>query len=330
VAGAERARGLTQQLITFAKGGDPQKRIMKIDELVRDTVNFVLSGANVVPYLKVDDDIWMCNIDPGQIEQVLANFVVNARQAMPDGGKVSVTVRNVPAAEAEARGFDSRDYVEIDVHDDGEGINPEVISKIFDPYFTTKKDGLGLGLAISYSIINRHNGHISVESEPGCGATFRVLLPAVKQRVAAQVNPSADAKLTKSHKVLLMEDEPMVGEVIITMLELLNCRASHALDGETAIELYKQAQADGDPYDVVILDIIVPNGMGGKETSEHLLRIDSSARLIISSAYSNNPLMAEYAANGFAGCIAKPYSKKELEAVLKMVLESGGGVSGAA
>jgi len=321
VAGAGRARGLTQQLITFSKGGEPRKNVFKLTDLVQETVGFVLTGSNVTLNINIDNALWSCNADAGQIEQVVANLAVNAKQAMPEGGVLHISVDNLSAEEAEKKGFDAVDYIEMTVRDEGCGIPKDVIPKIFDPYFTTKSKGSGLGLAISYSIIKRHEGHINVESEQGKGTSFRILLPAVIEKVVKNIPKPKTAKLARSYKILLMEDEPMVGDVIKIMLEMQKCRASVALDGVEAIEMYKTARGTDDPYDAVILDIIVPNGMGGKEASCKLLELDPDAKLIISSAYSDDPLMAKYAENGFMGCIAKPYTCSELEVVLKSVLE---------
>lgn len=316
-----RARGLTRQLITFSKGGEPQKHVVKIDKLVQDTVSFVLTGSNVTANVDIPKDLWLTEVDSGQIEQVLANLIVNANQAMPDGGMVHVSLKNINTESAQKRRLENRCFVEITVSDKGCGIPAGVIPLVFDPYFTTKQEGSGLGLATSYSIIKKHKGHITVESEIDVGSTFHVLLPAISQKLANKKPTATTAKLTQSYNVLLLEDDLMVGPVIEIMLETINCRCTWTKDGVETIEKYSAARESKEPFDIVILDIIVPNGMGGKEASQKLLELDPNITMIISSAYSNDPLMAEYAENGFKECIAKPYNHSELERVLKSILE---------
>jgi PAS domain S-box-containing protein len=321
VAAASRARGLTRQLITFSKGGQPNKRTVKLAGLVRDTVAFVLTGSNVTPLIEVVDELWLTRIDAGQIEQVLTNLVVNAKQAMPGGGQIRISLANVDADTALARGLDPLKYVELTIHDDGAGIPADIISDVFDPYFTTKKEGTGLGLATSFSIVSKHEGHIFAESELRQGATFRVLLPAMVEEIPVEESKADASKLSRPYRILLMDDDPMVSTVIKIMLERLNCRASVANEGKEALQMYARALASDAPFDATILDLIVPAGMGGQEAAEKLLELDPYAKLIISSAYSNDPLMSEHAAHGFRGCLAKPYDQHDLEHVLKAVLE---------
>ena len=321
VAAAGRARGLTRQLITFSKGGQPQKRTVKLAGTVRETVSFILTGSNITSDIVVPDDLWVVHVDTGQIEQVLTNLVVNSKQAMPDGGTIHAHLANIPPEVAAEKGMEPQPFIELAIRDEGIGISADVLPRVFDPYFTTKQDGSGLGLATSYAIVTKHGGHIVVDSKLNAGTTFHVYLPAIDGESSTETSKSGSDKLTRPYNILLMDDEPMVAEVIKVMLERLKCRSSWAKDGEEAIRMYAHAGTTDDPFDAVILDIIVPAGMGGKEAAENLLEIDTSARLIVSSAYSNDPLMAEHKENGFRGCLAKPYNHHELEQVLKMVLE---------
>jgi len=324
VAAAGRARGLTRQLITFSKGGQPQKRTVKLAGTMRETMSFVLTGSNVSADVDVPDDLWMANVDTGQIEQVVTNLVVNAKQAMPDGGMIHAQLVNVTAEDAAEKGMDRRPFIELTIRDEGVGISADILPRVFDPYFTTKQDGSGLGLATSYAIVTKHGGHILVDSQPNVGTTFHVYLPAIDEEGSTEGSKSGSVKLSRPYNILLMDDEPMVAEVIKVMLERLKCRASWAKDGDEAVRMYARASTTDDPFDAVILDIIVPAGMGGKEASKKLLEMDASARLVVSSAYSNDPLMAEHKQNGFRGCLAKPYNHHELEHVLKTVLEPDG------
>ncbi len=324
VAAAGRARGLTRQLITFSKGGQPQKRTVKLAGTVRETVSFVLTGSNVTADIAVPDDLWLAHVDTGQIEQVLTNLVVNAKQAMPDGGVIHAHLANVLTEEAEERGMPRQPFVEVAIRDEGPGISADILPNVFDPYFTTKQEGSGLGLATSYAIVSQHGGHVTVDSQLGAGSTFRMYLPAAVEQGKTESKDSHSGELSRSYNILLMDDEPMVAEVIKVMLERLKCRASWAKDGEEAVRMYAKASTTDDPFDAVILDIIVPAGMGGKGASKELLKMDPSAKLIVSSAYSNDPLMAEHKENGFRACLAKPYNHRELEKVLIAILEPDG------
>lgn len=326
-AAAGRARGLTRQLITFSKGGQPQMRTVNLVGTVRESVSFVLTGSNITSDISVPDDLWLAHVDTGQIEQVLTNLVVNAKHAMPDGGTIYVHLANVAPEAAVELGMARQRFIELSIRDEGVGISADVLPRVFDPYFTTKQEGIGLGLATSYSIVMKHGGHLMVDSQIGEGSTFHVYLPALEKESPAERAHAGSAKLTRPYHILLMDDEPMVAEVIKVMLERLKCRASWAKDGQEAVRMYARASHTDDPFDAVILDIIVPAGMGGKEAATKLLEIDPNARLIVSSAYSNDPLMAEHKTHGFRGCLAKPYNHHELEQVLKTVLEPDGAAS---
>jgi len=321
IAASERARRLTQQLITFSKGGLPQKQIVKIDKLVRNIVQFVLTGSNITADINITKNLWLSEVDPGQIEQVLTNLIVNAKQAMPDGGVLHINIVNIDKDTSLKYKMEKRRFIEITIRDEGSGIDEKIIPLIFDPYFTTKREGSGLGLATSHSIIKKHDGHITIETDADSGATFHIFLPAILETIVDKNDSLDSVKLSQKYNILLMEDDLLVGPVIKIMLEALQCYATWAKDGSEAIKMYAKAMNSKEPFDAVILDIIVPAGMGGKEASRKLIELDSNANLIISSAYSDDPLMAEYNENGFKACIAKPYNYHELEQVLKSVLE---------
>ncbi|MCK5405722.1 MAG: response regulator, partial [Desulfobulbaceae bacterium] len=268
-----RARDLTQQLITFSKGGAPLMRSASIEEIIRDTAQFVLQGANVSSSFSFADDLWLCEIDEGQVSQVISNLVINANQAMSEGGVISIAAENMTVGKGANLPLKQGKYVKITVADHGEGISPENLPKIFDPYFSTKQAGSGIGLATSYSIIRRHRGLVTVESVLGDGTTFYIYLPASDAKSVAQ--GSEVTGLTKGKgRILVMDDEEIVREVVEQMLVYLGYEVVFVADGSQAIERYRESRESGASFDLVILDLTVPGGMGGKETMEHLLKID--------------------------------------------------------
>ena len=314
-----RARDLTQQLITFSKGGAPLMRSASIEEIIRDTAQFVLQGANVSSSFSFADDLLLCEIDEGQVSQVISNLVINANQAMPEGGIISIAAENMTVGKGANLPLKQGKYVKITVADHGEGISPENLPKIFDPYFSTKQAGSGIGLATSYSIIRRHRGLVTVESVLGDGTTFYIYLPASDAKSVAQ--GSEVTGLTKGKgRILVMDDEEIVREVVEQMLVYLGYEVVFVADGSQAIERYRESRESGASFDLVILDLTVPGGMGGKETMEHLLKIDPEVKVLVSSGYSTDPVMAEYRKFGFSGVIGKPYEIKTLGDALSLVL----------
>ena len=314
-----RARDLTQQLITFSKGGAPLMRSASIEEIIRDTAQFVLQGANVSSSFSFADDLWLCEIDEGQVSQVISNLVINANQAMSEGGVISIAAENMTVGKGANLPLKQGKYVKITVADHGEGISPENLPKIFDPYFSTKQAGSGIGLATSYSIIRRHRGLVTVESVLGDGTTFYIYLPASDAKSVAQ--GSEVTGLTKGKgRILVMDDEEIVREVVEQMLVYLGYEVVFVADGSQAIERYRESRESGASFDLVILDLTVPGGMGGKETMEHLLKIDPEVKVLVSSGYSTDPVMAEYRKFGFSGVIGKPYEIKTLGDALSLVL----------
>ena len=319
---AMRAKDLTQQLLTFARGGAPVRKAASLVRLLREGVNFALTGSPIECSLMVEDGLWLADVDEGQINQVIHNLVLNARQAMPLGGRIDVRAENLPLRKGERlHGLPARApaYVRITVRDRGVGIPEEYIGKIFDPYFTTKQKGSGLGLATAYSIITNHDGYIFVESPPGEGTTFTLYLPASGENEAT-ASAGTREPLPGKGKILVMDDETVLREMIGDMLDFLGYSCEGAKSGEEAIEMYQRAREAGEPFDALIVDLTVPGGMGGKEALRRLREIDPDVKCIVSSGYSNDPIMADYQAHGFVAVIAKPYQISQLGDVLHDVL----------
>ncbi len=307
----ERAKDLTLQLLTFSKGGAPLKRVIALEQVIRDSASLALRGTGVKWTFHGAPDLWSVDADAGQLVQVFNNLFINACQAMPGGGILTITAANVRVTAADALPLAPGNYLRITVADQGSGISPENLRKIFDPYFTTKEQGSGLGLAVTYSVIRNHGGHIFVESEAGIGTTFTLFLPAAD--TAAQVSePAAEARWAGSGRVLLMDDEESVLQVGREMLTELGYQVTTARDGAAAVALFAQARDAGNPFTLVVLDLTIPGGMGGKEVIGHIRRLDPVVWAIVSSGYSNDPVMAEYVAHGFNAVVAKPYRVAEL------------------
>ena len=316
-----RATNLTRQLLTFAKGGEPVKETASLDNVIRDSANFVLHGENVASRFDIPEDLWLVDIDRGQISQVIQNIVLNAGQAMPEGGTVKISCANVPAAESRdlSLPIDGRS-VKISIEDTGIGIPPKAIDKIFDPYYSTKHHGSGLGLSICHSIITQHGGHIEVASEPGVGTTFTIYLPASEKTRDLVVEPDVSAESRTGAKIMVMDDEEMVRKIAGKMLTHLGHEVETAVDGQEAIELYRQAREAGAGFDLVIMDLTIPGGMGGKEAVQKILAIDPEAKVVVSSGYSNDPILADYTTYGFCAAIGKPYKTDELGQLINQVL----------
>jgi len=315
-----RAAALTQQLLTFSRGGAPVKKTALLGDIVKESTGFALSGSNVKCRHYIDKDLWPCSVDSGQISQVINNLVINADQAMPEGGVIEIRVKNVVVSSKDALPLEEGKYVRVTVKDQGIGISKQHISKIFDPYYTTKQKGSGLGLATCYSIVVRHDGHIAVESEPGVGTSFHIYLPATPGRVRKKGKEKGKAALPAG-RVLVMDDEPTVLEAAVLVLESLGQEAQGAADGSEAVKLYKRAMKSGKPFDAVILDLTVPGGMGGRETVEKLQKIDPEIKAIVSSGYSNDPVMANFKEYGFSAVVSKPYQIEEMKNVLHTVMK---------
>lgn len=314
-----RARDLTQQLLTFSKGGMPVKKTASIQELLQEWVQFALRGSNVKSEFRIQDDLWHADIDQGQVSQVVHNLVINADQAMPNGGRIHVSAENHTEIDGRALSLALGRYVKISVTDEGVGISPEHLEKIFDPYFTTKKKGTGLGLATSYATTRRHGGHIAVDSEVGIGTTFSMYLPA-SDNCPERPHQSSCAIQEGRGRILVMDDEPSIRDVASQMLLSLGYEVSTSKDGSEAINLYKRSKDGGEPFDAVIMDLTVPGGMGGKEAIGRLRDLDPQIKAIASSGYCNDPIMGDFREYGFAGVLAKPYSATEMNEVLRELI----------
>ncbi|RMG46508.1 MAG: PAS domain S-box protein [Acidobacteria bacterium] len=314
-----RARDLTQQLLTFAKGGAPIKETASIEHLIADTAEFALRGSNVRCDMKLPEDLWPVEVDEGQMSQVIQNLIINADQAMPQGGVLRIEAENVTVSSGGDLPLPPGKYVKVSFTDQGVGIPEEHLSKVFDPFFTTKQKGSGLGLATAYSVIKRHGGHITVKSTLGRGTTFTLYLPASEKPLPREVTSREEAPVGRG-RVLLMDDEAFIRDVGSQMLTYLGYEVDVARDGNEAIALYREKKERGEPYDVVIMDLTVRGGMGGREAIKKLLAFDPQARAIVSSGYSNDPIMAEYARYGFRGVVAKPYKLQDLSRVLHQVM----------
>jgi len=310
-----RAQGLTHQLLTFSRGGKPVKDVIRIGEMLRDATKFALHGSNVSCRFQIAKDLWPVEVDRGQIDQVLNNLVINADQAMADGGQLQVRAENVELKQGEVPSLKAGRYVKVEVEDEGGGIPGEHLEKIFDPYFTTKQKGRGLGLASAYSIVKKHSGSIQAVSELGRGTTFIVYFPASKEEPKEKM--MGEDVITGEGRVLLMDDEEIIRQMAARLIGKLGYEVVTALDGKEAVEKYKKAQRAGRPFGVVILDLTVKGGMGGEEALERLKGIDPEVKAIVSSGYSSDSVMSDYKAAGFAGMIAKPYSLAKISQVLK-------------
>lgn len=316
-----RAKELTQQLLTFSKGGDPVKETSSLESVIKESANFVLSGDKVACSYKIPDDLWLVDIDKGQISQVIQNIVINASQAMPEGGSISICCENLLSVEKKNPLLTHGKYVEISIQDNGIGIPENLIDKIFDPYFTTKQKGSGLGLAICQSIIRKHGGDIFVQSSQGDGSAFFIYLPASDKPETISDSITETPKSSVQARILVMDDDEMVRNVAERMLSRLGNEVFLAKDGDEAIRLYQAAIDSGEPIQLVIMDLTIPGGMGGKEAVQEILKIDQKAKVIVSSGYSNDPVMAKFKDYGFSAAIIKPFQLQELTRVIKHVLE---------
>ena len=312
----ERAQGLTRQLLTFSRGGAPQRRHTRLQDLIEPTVALSLSGTKVNWTCDLADDLWTADIDPGQIEQVLSNLLINAGQAMPDGGTVCVRARN---RELPDDAGDATRYAVIEIQDHGCGISADDRERIFEPYFTTKDTGSGLGLAIAFSIVKRHGGRLDVVSEPGRGSIFSLALPATVGE-PVRILPEAAARLATGGRILVLDDDEQIRNVVEAMLKRMGFEAALTSDGHQTVAAFAAAVEASDPFRAVIVDLTIPGGMGGEEVLPELRRIDSSVPVIVASGYSHSGVMAAYRDHGFNGCLAKPYDNLQLARVLADVL----------
>lgn len=315
---AWRARDLTQQLLTFSRGGSPIKRVSSVKQLLIDSASFVLAGTDIKPEFSIADDLCDADIDEGQISQVIHNLVINARESMAGCGIIKISAENFACGAGESL-ISGGDFIKIRIEDYGSGITSSVLPNIFDPFFTTKSAGAGLGLSVSYSIIKKHGGDIKVSSIEGSGTVFEILLPASAEKYIQSINTEIK-KPAATGRILVMDDEELILDITKKMLCKIGYITETAKSGEETISLYKEARENGMPYDCVIMDLTIPGGMGGKETLRILKEYDPGVTAIVSSGYSNDPVMSNYKEYGFAGVSEKPYSFEDLRREMERVL----------
>jgi PAS domain S-box-containing protein len=320
-----RARGLTQQLLTFSRGGAPVKRVMSIENLVRETATFAVRGSAVALDVELAPGLWSVDIDEGQISQVLNNLLINAKQAMPKGGTIRIRAENVNVNSDSGLPVRAGDYVRLVLSDQGVGISAADIGKIFDPFFSTKAQGSGLGLATSYWILKRHQGNITVESQPGQGTTFAVYLPVAKEPDSASAQATPVQPADGAGRVLFMDDEAGIRNFAEKLLPKLGYEVECVADGHAAVARYLAARESDRPFDAVILDLTVQGGMGGMEAFERMRAADPRVLALVSSGYSTDPIMADFAQYGFAARVPKPYEIGELRDTLARVVKHAPG-----
>lgn len=320
---ALRASQLVGQLLTFAKGGEPVKKVIRLGPLLEEAVSFALRGSSISSELSVEEGLSLIEADEGQLSQTLNNLLINAAQAMPEGGTVKVRAGNLRLGEHNSHFLEPGDYISITVADTGTGIPKSNLKKIFDPYFTTKEMGTGLGLSTVYSIVKRHKGFVGVESAPGEGSVFTVILPASKEPLKKLEQPPNPATGKGHGRVLVMDDDPLIRELALIMLAKAGYEAEVAAEGGEAIDMVLEAQERGSPFDAAILDLTIIGGMGGKETAQRLNELCPSLPLVASSGYSNSPVMADCKSHGFTCAMAKPYKYGDLAKCLAQLLSRG-------
>ena len=318
----EKAKDLTQQLLTFSKGGLPVRRATSIVDLVKETASFMLRGSKIVCNIKHDADIRAADIDRGQISQVIQNLVINAIHAMPEGGDFNIDIENSDLTDSTVLPLKPGRYVKLVISDQGKGIPAKDLPLIFDPYYSTKPDGSGLGLTIVHSIIRNHGGHIVVDSQVGQGTTFTIYLPASEIKTESEKSPE-ETGMTGSGRILVMDDDATIRKVIASMLDILGFKVTPAHDGQEAVDLYRKSIKAGKPFTAVILDLTVPGGMGGQEAIKQLLKHDPDVKAFVSSGYADGSVMANFRDYGFTGAIPKPYRMQDLNIIVETVSRQG-------
>jgi PAS domain S-box-containing protein len=311
---------LTTQLLTFAKGGKPVIKNVDLRPTIKNAAKFALSGSNCGCRFTLSQELYQTKADEGQVAQVIQNIVLNASEAMPDGGSIDISADNVEIARGSRVQLpDGGQFIRVTIKDTGVGISQKHLSKIFDPYFTTKHKGSGLGLATSYSIVKNHGGMIDVQSEPGIGTEFHIYLPAAEVEKQEPIH-KPEATTTRKCRILVMDDEEVVRNVAQKMITALGHEIELATDGESAIEKYRQAFASGNPFDLVILDLTIKGGMGGEETVKRLLEMDPNVKTVVASGYSDYSTLSNFQAHGFSAVLSKPFTLDELRECLNALV----------
>ncbi|MBD3274903.1 MAG: PAS domain S-box protein, partial [Candidatus Marinimicrobia bacterium] len=318
---AVKASRLTAQLLTFSRGGEPIREKISVRSVVEEALNFSLSGSNVASVVQISENIYPVHADKSLLSQAFQNIILNAVHAMNRGGTIQVFTENVTMDQSNRiPGLEGRYYVRVDFKDEGSGISAKNLDKIFDPFFSTKKHSSGLGLATTYSIVKKHNGMITVDSIEGKGSTFSVYLPAIIKKEESEENGGFYREAAEGGRILIMDDEESIRDVCSQMLEHLGYEVETAVDGSEAIRKYLNAKSSGNPIQLVIMDLTIPGGMGGEEAIRQLRELDSDVRAVVSSGYSNSPIMANYRDYGFNGVISKPYQIDDLKSVVARLI----------
>ena len=315
-----RAKKLTQQLLTFAKGGTPLKKPLALQQVILESATFALTGSSTRCHCDILEDTWLIQADEEQISQVIHNLAINAQQAMPTGGQLTISTENVilTAGQAKLNNLpEPGKYVKLTLQDDGTGIPPDALHQIFDPYYSTKQTSSGLGLSTAYSIVSNHRGTITVSSVQNQGSTFVIYLPAAEE--ANTVPQDSLSLMSGEGRVLVMDDEESIRLLVGEMLRHLGYEVQCVAEGKEALERYQEAYHAQEPFNAVILDLTVPGGLGGKDTVAQLRQFDPKVKAIVSSGYSNDPVISRYSTFGFHGVVAKPFRLAELSQVLQQI-----------
>ncbi len=317
-----RAKDLTQQLMTFAKGGNLIKTAVSLPTLLKASVEFVLHGTNTRSQFTIAENLWTVEIDQNQISQVISNIVINAAQSMPEGGVISLSADNIPLRLLDPTlPLQEADYVRVRIKDEGTGIPPDMLNRIFDPYFTTKTSGNGLGLAMCYSIIRQHNGHISVTSEVGKGTTFAIYLP-ITVNLPETTSPPENHLIAGNGRLLILDDDTRILTFLGKGLRQSGYEVDSCDNGPATIALYRQKLDEGYPYDLVIMDLTISGGIGAKEVIAHLHEIDPSVKALVCSGYAYDPVMVDYQNYGFRGAVSKPFRFNDLTRKINEILNT--------
>ncbi len=318
----DQAVGLTHQLLTFAKGSKPVIEALDTADILVHSVRFNLAGSSIKAHFDLPDDLWMIRADSRQLGEVITNLVINAKEAMQGSGELYVGASNTTGKELKIPGLEEGDYIRIDLRDTGSGIDERHLGRIFEPFYSTKQEGSGLGLAVVHSIVSKHGGHTLISLPPEGGTCVTIILPAQRKAVTENTESKSSGYTSKTRegRILVMDDEDYIREVAGEMLKALGHRVDYAGEGSQALELYADSLDSGDRYDLVILDLTVPGGMDGKTAASRILQLDRNAVLVVSSGYSSDPVMADHKSYGFSGVLAKPYMLDEMATLIHELL----------